>query len=310
MKIIFWGTSHFATPSLEEVSCSGHEILSVVTQPDKKQGRHLELKPPPVKTKAVVLRLEVVQPEDIRSREFIEYLEEKKADLFVIVSYGKILPREILAIPKFYTINLHASLLPRYRGAAPINWAILNGEQETGLSIFKVTERMDAGEIILQKRIAIFENEDAITLGERLSKEGARLLKEAIDLIEEGRAVLIPQDENEVSFAPLLKKEDGRIDWNNPAVKIYNQTRALVPWPGSFCRWHNKLLKIWKTQVVEGSFLDAQYGEIVDINKDGFIVKTGQGGILIKELQLEGGKRMSAEKFLLGHQLGKGELLT
>ncbi|MGE4356993.1 MAG: methionyl-tRNA formyltransferase [Candidatus Omnitrophota bacterium] len=310
MKIVFWGTSSFALPSLEELVHSHHEVVSVVTQPDKRQGRHLEIKSPPVKIKAESLGKEVVQPEDIKNREFLDYLQKKKAELFVIVSYGKILPEEILLIPSLFVINLHASLLPEYRGAAPINWAIWNGDKQTGLSVFKVNSKMDAGDIILQKKFPILEEDDAITLGERLSKEGAKLLVEAINLIETGKEVLIPQDESKVSFAPLLKKTHGKIDWNNSAVRIYNQTRALVPWPGSYCYWKNKLLKIWKTKVVEEDSSGFQPGEIVRVNKEGFIVATGKGCVLIKELQLEGGKRMSAERFILGHRLEKGEVLT
>lgn len=309
MKIVFWGTSQFAIYSLEKIFKVGHEILLVVTQPDKKQGRHLEVKESPVKNRAKELNLNIVQPEDIKDKDFENLLKSLKSELFVVVSYGKIIPKKILEIPKLFSINLHASLLPKYRGGAPINWAILNGEKETGLTVFRINEKMDAGDIIVQKKVPILEEDNAITLGERLSKEGADLLLETIELIEKGEANFLPQDESKVSFAPLLKRENGRIKWEESAEKINNQIRALVPWPGSFCYWQGKLLKIWRTKIVNDNFSNFQIGEIADIQKDGFIVTTGKGGLFIEELQLEGGRRMSARNFLLGHCLKKGEVL-
>jgi len=309
MKIAFWGTSSFALPSLEKIFQSQHKILCVITQPDKKQGRHLLRKAPPVKIRAEELDLKVIQPKILRDKDFLNYLKSLEPELFVVVSYGKILPKEILEIPKLFSINLHASLLPKYRGGAPINWAILNGEKETGISVFRINEVMDGGEIILQKKISILEEDDALTLGEKLSKEGADLLLEAIELIEKGEAKFFPQDESKVSFAPLLKKEDGRINWNNPAEKIYNQIRGLLPWPGCYCFWKDKLLKIWKAKIVEGDFSKFKGGEIVDFKKDGLLVATGKGGLLIEELQLEGKKRLSADKFLMGYRIQRGEVL-
>ncbi|MFN7170995.1 MAG: methionyl-tRNA formyltransferase, partial [Candidatus Omnitrophota bacterium] len=266
--------------------------------------------PSPVKVKAEKLSLKVRQPENLNEESFLYFLRDAGTDLFVVVAYGNILPREILNLPRIFSINLHASLLPKYRGAAPISWAIWNGEEETGVTVIKMNEQMDAGEIILQKRIPILEEDDALTLGERLSIEGADLLLEAIELIEKGKVIFLPQDEREVSFAPLLKKGDGRIDWKTPAKKINAQIRALVPWPGSYCFWKNKLLKLWRAQVVEEDFRKSLPGEIVEIREEGFVVATGEGGLLIKELQLAGGKRMPVEKFIPGHHLEKGEFLA
>ncbi|MCM8765655.1 MAG: methionyl-tRNA formyltransferase [Candidatus Omnitrophica bacterium] len=308
MKIVFWGTSSFALPTLEKIARSKEEILLVVTQPDKKQGRHLKLIPPPVKIKAEELNLKVVQPDSLSDKNFLSSLKELEPDLFVVVAYGNILKREILQIPRIISLNLHASLLPKYRGPAPINWAIWKGEKETGVSIIKMNEKMDAGEIILQKKIPISEEDNALSLGERLSREGADLCKEAIDLLAQGKAKFLPQEESKASFAPLLKKEDGKIDWRNSAREISRQIRALLPWPGSYCFYKQKLLKIWKASAGEEDFSGFSPGEIVEIGKEEFAVATGKGKLWIKELQLAGGRRMSAREFLSGHPLQKGEI--
>ncbi len=309
MRIVFWGTSQFAVPSLEKIALSRHKVVLVVTQPDKRQGRHLMLRPPPVKIEAERLKIKIAQPDDLNNEGLAEHLRGVDAELFAVVSYGKILKRKMLEIPRLYCINLHASLLPKYRGAAPINWAVLNGENETGLTVIRMNEEMDGGDILAQKRLPIFEEDNAVSLGERLGQEGSELLLETIDLIEKGRVKFLPQDESLASFAPVIKKKDGRIVWQDSAARLHNQVRALQPWPGTYCFLGNGLLKIWKTKVVDDDYSGGMPGEIVAIQKEGIVVAAGKGNLLIEELQVAGGKRMSAEKFLLGHRLKPGERL-
>lgn len=309
MRIVFWGTSQFAVPSLERLALSRHKVVLVVTQPDKRQGRHLMLRPPPVKIEAERLKIKIAQPDDLNNEGLAEHLRGVDAELFAVVSYGKILKRKMLEIPRLYCINLHASLLPKYRGAAPINWAVLNGENETGLTVIRMNEEMDGGDILAQKRLPIFEEDNAVSLGERLGQEGSELLLETIDLIEKGRVKFLPQDESLASFAPVIKKKDGRIVWQDSATRLHNQARALQPWPGTYCFLGNGLLKIWKTKVVDDDYSGGMPGEIVAIQKEGIVVAAGKGNLLIEELQVAGGKRMSAEKFLLGHRLKPGERL-
>jgi methionyl-tRNA formyltransferase len=308
MKIIFWGTSSFALPCLEKLSATGHKIVSVVTQPDRRQGRHLKLLPPPVKIKSGILNLSVLQPHNPNSHEFINHLRSLDADLFVVVSYGEILKKEIIEIPRLYAINLHASLLPKYRGAAPINWAILQGETETGVSIIRMNAKMDAGDIILQEKMSISDEDTAVSLGNRLSEKGAELILRTIDLIGFNRAEFKPQDETQASFAPVLKKKDGKISWQKSASETHNQVRALQPWPGVYCVWGNKQLKLWKTRVLD-SGPQGVSGEIVGLVKEGIIVSTGKGNLCIEELQMECGRRMSSGQFILGHALKTGEYL-
>lgn len=308
MRIVFWGTAKFALPSLDRLVLSRHKIVLVVTGPDKKQGRHLKLGASPVKVRAEQLGLSLAQPEELYTDDFINYLKTLSADLFVVVSYGKILKKNILEIPSLYCINLHASLLPKYRGAAPINWAILNGESETGVTVIKMNEQMDAGDILRQRKIDILKEDTSISLEEKLSFEGGKLLMETIDLIEKGKISLIPQDESLSSFAPLLKKENGRIFWQSPALNIHNQVRALQPWPGTYCFLEKTILKLFKTKVLVSETQD-EPGKIICLTKDGMVVACGKESLLIEELQLAGGRRMRAREFLLGHHLNVGDFL-
>ncbi len=308
MKIIFWGTSEFAIPVLEKVAQTEHRVVAVVTQKDKKQGRHLAIKAPPVKVAAQKLNLTVLQPEDIDSENFIRQLKSLEPDLFVVVSYGKILGTKLLSLPHLYSINLHASLLPKYRGAAPINWVLLKGETETGVTVIKMNEKMDAGEIITQEKVVISESDTAMSLGEKLKNKGADLIVEVLRLIDSKKAQFKPQNDEGATFAPLLKKEDGKISWSEPAVSIHNKIRALQPWPGAWCLLNERTVKLWKTKIIDVDS-DKKPGEVIDINKEGIIVSLGKGSILIEELQLSSGKRMMAQDFVLGHRLKEGDLL-
>ncbi len=243
MKIVFFGTSDFAVPLLKMLS-SKHKILGVVTAPDKKKGRGRKLGVSPIKALAQKKDLCIFQPETLREAAFIKALKSASAELFVVCAYGKILTKDILHLPKNYAINLHASLLPKYRGAAPINWAIVKAEKTSGITVFKMDEHMDRGEIILQQKENISLSDTAITLAEKLSKIGAEGVLKAIDLTEGGRATFAMQDEGQASYGPRLKKEDGLISWGLKAHQIHNRIRGLKPWPGAFTYLEGKLLKI------------------------------------------------------------------
>lgn len=306
MRVIFFGTSDIAASALNTLLLSRHEVLAVVTAADKRQGRGQRVGLSPVKLIAQKKGLSLLQSEDLRDSEFIRALKKPLADLFVVCAYGKILTKEVLQIPKEFAINLHTSLLPKYRGAAPINWAIVNGEGMSGVTVFKMDEGMDSGEIILQEKEAISSCDTAVSLAEKLSRIGGRALVEAIDLIEQGKATFSKQDETKSSAAPKLKKEDGLINWDLPALEIYNRIRGFVPWPGAFTYFENRLLKIWKGEVIQAKD-EGMPGQILDIdNKRGILVQAGKDRLLITVLQLEGKKRMPATEFILGHDVMPG----
>ncbi len=306
MRIVFFGTSSFAIPCLEALSPSGHALSAVVTQPDKPGGRARPLIESPVKRWAVEKKVPLLQPADLSNISFLKRLKELNADLFAVVSYGKILPSALLSLPPRGSVNVHPSLLPRYRGASPIPWAILSGDRETGVSIIKVVETVDAGEVLLQKRMTIADTVDAMQLSERLSHLGGELLVESLRKIEEGKAVPIPQ-KGEVVEAPRFKKEDGLIDWTKSGDTLSRQIRALVPWPGSFSYLHGKRVLIWKAVVAQEE-KKGRPGEIVRVSEEGEIgVKTGKGILWIQEIQLEGKQRMQSRQFLIGRPVKDGE---
>jgi len=310
MKIIFFGSAHFAVPALEALIKSKHELVCVVTQPDKKKGRHLHIGETDVKSTAVAAKLKTFQPENIKSKESVDFLKSLDADLFIIIAYGQMFSQEVLDIPKIMPINIHASLLPRYRGAAPINWAIINAEKKTGISIMYVSLKMDAGPVILQKEIKIEEDDTAGSLEEKLRNLGAELLMEALKIIDSRSYRLLEQDEDKVILAPKLKKEDGLIDWDAPAIDIHNQIRGVLPWPGAFTGYRGKMLKIFQADVLP-IFPNHKpvAGEVVRADKHGVVVACGRGFLNLKELQLEAGKRMSGHNFIIGHKLKVGDVL-
>ena len=307
MKIIYFGTADFAIPTLEALFLRGHQILGVVTAADKRKGRGQQIGVSPVKLFAQKKGLTVFQPQRLKDAKFIRVLKSNPVDLFVVASYGKILTEEILNLPKIYAINLHASLLPKYRGAAPVNWAIIRGEKESGITVFKMNELMDQGEIILQRKTNISSSDTAISLNERLSKIGAEAVLEVVDAIEHNSVIFSKQDEKKRSLAPKLKKKDGLINWNCSALEIHNRIRGLQPWPGAFTYFENKFLKIWQSQVVSEGKKCATPAEIVELDKKrGILVQTGGGKLLISALQLEGKKRMTSVEFILGHNIQVG----
>jgi methionyl-tRNA formyltransferase len=306
VKIIFFGSSDFAAPILGELVKS-EEILLVVTQPDRQKGRSLKITPTPVKLKAQELGLKIFQPVKINSADSAEFIKKFNADLFIVVSFGQIMSKEILILPKLYCLNIHASLLPGYRGAAPINWAIANGEKETGVTIMAMNEKMDEGDIALKDTLHISRQDDALTLTEKLSAKGASLLMKMLRLIKDGKAEFIAQDGGKATYAPKLKKENGLISWTESSDKIYNKIRAFKPWPGCFTFLDKKILKIWKAEaVIDFSGDKSSPGAVLRADKTGVFVKTGKGVLKIEELQLESSRRMTAEEFIAGHkQLNK-----
>lgn len=310
MRIVFFGTAEFAMPALRELTAGRHGVQALITQPDRKSGRRLRVSPPPTKVLALAKGIGIYQPQDASGRESVEYLKRLDADLFVVVSFGQILKKEILSLPKFYSINLHASLLPKYRGASPTNWAIINGERTTGVTVIRMNERMDGGDIILKKEIPIEPEDTNITLSEKLSELGAGALSEAIGLIADKADLQFErQNDRDATYAPKLKKADGLIDWNEPAVTIHNKVRGLIPWPGAYTHYEGKILKILHTSLsgTRPGGGQARPGEVRDIIKDeGILTHTGSGSILIKHLQLEGKKALDADSFVRGHRIPRG----
>ena len=314
MNIVFFGTSEFAIASFRELLDSRHKILALVTQPDRKKGRNLKLSSSPTKVLAITKGVPVYQPDNVSSAEAINYLRKLNPDLFIVIAFGQILKREALAIPKFYAVNLHGSLLPKYRGAAPTNWAIINGDKSSGVTVIRMNEKMDEGDIILKREVDIDEDDTNITLSEKLSGLGAKVLLEVIDSIENGKNItFIKQDDNKASLAPKLRKEDGLIDWNEEAVKIYNKIRGLLPWPGAYTHYNKRILKILQAELMDSSMLGkmAEPGEVVNIIKGkGIIVRAGSGNLAIKYLQLEGKRNMTAGEFLRGTPISQLSFLT
>jgi len=312
MKIVFFGSSHFAVPSLEVLIKSRYEVVCVVTQPDKKKGRHLHLGVTDVKATAKSAGLNVFQPDKINSPEALNYLNGLSADLFIIVAYGQILSQEILDIPKIFSINIHASLLPKYRGAAPINWAIIRDEKITGITIIKVIRKMDSGPLILQKEMPISKTDNSMILEDKLRLLGAELLIEALKKIENKTFKLAQQDENKVIMAPKLRKADGYINWGAQADEIHNLVRGCLPWPGAYTYYKGKLLKVFKARAAkpESTQNCFEQGRVAQItsDKNEIAVVTASGNLVIEELQLEGGRRMSAKEFVHGHKIKAGEL--
>lgn len=300
-SIIFFGSPRFALPTLNLLIEKGEKISLVVTQPDKPKGRGKEVQPTEVKKLALEYGLPVIEPEKIRDRDFLNKIESLKPELAVVVAYGKILPKELLVIPKYGCINLHASLLPKYRGAAPIQWALINGETTTGVTTMLIDEGLDTGPIFLQKEVPIDEEDDALTLSEKLSNIGAALIYETIVKLREGKLSPIPQS-GEPSYAPQLRKEQGRIDWNLPARKIFNLVRGTYPWPSAYCFLRDERVKIIKTRVLDGI---AQPGLVLKA-KEQLIVGTGEGLLDIILIQPEGKKVMTAREFVSGRKINEG----
>ncbi len=309
MKILFMGTPEFAIPSLERLINSHHQVLAVVTGPDKPVGRGLKLAPTPVKVVAERHGIRVLTPEKLSDDTFIAELKQIPAELYVVVAF-RILPVAVFTIPNQGAINLHASLLPKYRGAAPINWAIINGETETGVTTFFIEQQVDTGHWILQRRVPIAPDETAGELHDRLSEIGAELLLETVNLIEAGQAPRHPQ-QGEVTRAPKITREMCHIDWGKDSIAIYNLIRGLSPLPRAFTYYQHQEIKICRAHVVSpDASHQATPGQIIAINQDSIEVATGRGVLAIRELQPENKRRMTTAEYLRGHRLIIGEVLT
>ena len=300
------GTPDFSVPCLEMLLHSAHEVAAVVTQPDRPAGRGLRLEPPPVKRVARNHQIEVLQPARLEDAELFARLEELAPDLGVVIAFGHILKPELLELPKRGCINVHASLLPRLRGAAPIAWAILAGETETGVTTIRMDPGMDTGPILMQKSISIAPDDTGGTLHDQLAKLGAEALVETLQGLEQGAIRPRAQDNGQATYAPMLKKVDGLLDFCRPAIELERRVRALDPWPGAFFNWQGKTIKVWKTSVVSAS---GAAGKVLAADKEGITVACKAGALRLTELQPPGKRRMSAGEFLSGHKLPIGTLL-
>jgi len=312
LRIVFMGTAEIACPGLNALlRAPDWNVVAVVTQPDRPKGRDLKLQPSPVKRIALAGGVAVLQPERARQESFVQQLKALQPDLIVVTAYGQILPKATLDLPKFGCLNVHMSLLPKYRGAAPIQWALLNGDSETGVTIMKMDEGMDTGDILTQKAIPISQNDTAATLHERLAELGANLLLATIPEFVAGKIEPRPQPADGVSYARKISKEDGHLVWKQPARSLWNRIRAFKPWPGAFAFQNAEpkpiLLKIWDAEIVTQSA--GAPGEILAADRSGIVVACGEQALRILELQREGGKRLKAAEFLAGHHFQPGEKL-
>ena len=313
MRVVFMGTPDFSVGTLRELVKAGHEVVGVVSQPDKPKGRGKSLMPTPVKEAALELGLPVYQPKKVREPEFIEILRKLEPEVIVVVAFGQIIPQEILDLLPYGCINVHASLLPKYRGAAPIQWAVIDGEPQSGVTIMKMDAGLDTGDMITKVVVPIAEEETGGSLFDKLSAAGARLLVDTLPSLTNGTAVYEKQpEESPTPYAAMIQKQMGNIDWNRPAVEIERLVRGLNPWPSAYTKLKGKTLKIWKAQVIEESENDAALapGTVIQADTHGLYVKTGQDILNITELQLEGKKRMDTPAFLRGYTVETGSVLS
>ncbi len=304
-RIVFFGTPSFAIPTLQGLLEGPDKVVGVVTQPDREKGRGRKVVISPVKEFALQHGLNPLQPEKAKEEAFQKALRDLQPDLMVVVAYGQILPKSILNIPKYGAVNVHASLLPKYRGAAPIAWAILNGENVTGVTTMVMDEGMDTGDILLQAEVPVGSDDTCQILHDRLASLGTRLLIETLERMKQGNIQPIPQDPSKATYAPPLKKEDGHIDWKRDADEIDRQVRALNPWPGAFTGLDGRLLRIYKGAVREKP-LTGKTGSVVWVGADFIEVEAGRNAYIIKEVQLEGRRRMGIREFLSGHPISVG----
>lgn len=309
MKIVFMGTPEFAVPSLSELKNSGFNIELVITQIDKRKGRGKKLQFTPVKEKALELGIDVFQPVDVNDPETIEKLRKINPDLIVVVAYGQILSKELLELPRYGCINVHASLLPKYRGAAPINWAIINGESETGVTIMEMEQGLDTGDMIIWSSIPIEEDDDYISIHDKLSNLGGEILVEAIKQIVEGVSKRIPQDDSLSNYAKMIYKSTGKIDWHKGGKEIKNLVRGLKPWPSAYTDYNGETIKIHKVRLEEGP-IKGEIGQIIKVSDDGIYVNSIDRIVVIEELQFPNKKKMNVKNYLAGNSIEEGTILN
>ena len=323
MRIVFMGTPDFSVPALKALVEAGHQVIAVVTQPDKPKGRGKEVQMTPVKIQAMEYGIPVYQPAKVREASFVEVLKGLEADAYVVIAFGQILPKAVLELPKYGCINIHASLLPKYRGAAPIQWCVIDGERETGITTMMMDVGLDTGDMLEKAVIPIEEKETGGSLHDKLSMAGGDLILSTLKKLEEGTLVRTPQTDEGTCYAKMLTKSLGDIDWNQGAVSIERLIRGLNPWPSAYTMWNGKTIKIWAADVIAGreaaEFLSESGvpaetgtapGTVVCSDKRGLVVSTGGGLLSIRELQMEGKKRMDTPAFLRGYPIPAGDMFV
>lgn len=308
MRVIFMGTPDFAVPSLEAL-LTKHEVVLVVTQPDKPKGRGKKMVPTPVKACALEHGIPVLQPEKVKEPEFVEQLRSYEPDLIAVTAFGQILSEPILEMPKYGCINVHGSLLPKYRGAAPMQWSIIDGEKVTGITTMYMAKGLDSGDMLLKAEVKITDEDTFATIHDKMAVTGANLLLDTLDQLEAGTLERIPQDHDAATYAPMITKETGHIDWSKNRQDIINLIRGLNPVPAAYTIYEEEVLKIFGAVISDVQADDAANGEIVAVVKKGFVVKCGDGCLLITEVQARGGKRMMTDAYLRGHAMKEGILL-
>lgn len=308
MRVIFMGTPDFAVPSLEAL-LTKHEVVLVVTQPDKPKGRGKKMVPTPVKACALEHGIPVLQPEKVKEPEFVEQLRSYEPDLIAVTAFGQILSEPILEMPKYGCINVHGSLLPKYRGAAPMQWSIIDGEKVTGITTMYMAKGLDSGDMLLKAEVEITDEDTFATIHDKMAVTGANLLLDTLDQLEAGTLERIPQDHDAATYAPIITKETGHIDWSKNRQDIINLIRGLNPVPAAYTIYEEEVLKIFGAALSDVQADSAANGEIVAVMKKGFVVKCGDGCLLITEVQARGGKRMMTDAYLRGHAMKEGILL-
>ncbi|OPX42346.1 methionyl-tRNA formyltransferase [Ruminiclostridium hungatei] len=310
MRIVFMGTPDFAVPSLEMLVKDGYEVVAAVTQPDKPKGRGNKLAAPPVKEFALKNGIQVLQPEKIKTPEFIAQIRELQPDLLITAAYGKILSKELLEVPAQGCINVHGSLLPAYRGAAPINWAVINGENKTGITTMFTDVGLDTGDMLLKKELAIGQNMTAGELHDKMAVLGAEVLSDTLLELKKGTLQRIPQDDSVSTYAPMMNKELGLIDWNKKAGEIHNLVRGTDPWPGAYTFLDGNRMRVWKTSLIkESADSSKENGRILKVDDEGILVKCPDENLLLLEVQFDSSRRMSVKEYIRGHQIKTGETL-
>lgn len=309
MKVVFMGTPEFAVPSLKAVMAR-HQVVAVVTQPDKPKGRGRQMACSPIKELALERNIPVLQPVKVREPEAVSAIAQFAPDIIVVVAFGQILSKELLDMPRFGCINVHGSLLPKYRGAAPMQWSVINGEEQTGITTMYMAEGLDSGDMLLKETMPITKEDTYGSIYEKMKALGAKVLMETLDAIENGVAVRTPQKHEEATLAPMIVKETGHIQWSKTSDQIINLIRGLNPAPNAYTEYDGQVIKIWSAQMVEEKYENQQAGQIVLHTKKGFVVKTGDAALLVTEVQAKGGKRMGADAYLRGHALPVGTILS